>query len=120
MARTALTKTALPAFGSDGLDLTNASFTTLSTGSGNGKTWDFDATDIIILKNDTGGSATFTFILNPLSSVTALGATVTDPVVVVANGVTRILQVNSLFQQGSDSKVYVDCDVAGKVLVLDI
>lgn len=101
-----------------GYNLTDSTdFTTLSAGSGNGITVLFDPRDILVLKNDTGGPAVFTLLVPGEDKYSDKGITVPDETVTVAAGKTWIYQLTGIFKQ-SDGKVYVDCDVAGKLLVL--
>jgi len=115
MARTSIAATDLSKTGYNLSDSTD--FTTLSSGSGNGITVNFDPDDILVLKNDTGGSAVFTLKVPGESKYSDKGITVPDETVTVADGKTWIYQVTGIFKQ-SDGKVYIDCDVAGKVLIL--
>ena len=118
MAETNITAVAIP--GNDtGYALTDSSdFATLSTGAGNGVKFDFKANDIVILKNDTGGAAVFTLIAQEGSSFTTYNAAVTNPTVSVATAKTFVLKLAELFKKVSDGKAYIECDVAGKVLVM--
>jgi len=118
MARSELTKTSC-ARGMTGSVLTDATFTTLSTGSGNGVYFSYLGTDLIVLKNDTGGDATFTFVISTPSSYSTYGITITSPTVVVANGKTTLIRVSDLFKD-ADGEINIDCDVAGKVLVYNL
>lgn len=120
MARAALSATTITAITSNGYNLTDSSdFTTLSTGSGNGVEFTYDANDVLVLKNDTGGTATFTFVIATPSGVSAVGGSITSPTVEVADGKTHVMpSLPTVFKQ-ADGKVYVDCDVAGKVLLLN-
>jgi len=117
MTRSALTKIAPTSWTSEGTNLTDLAVTTMSTGSGNGKTFAHDNSDLIVLLNDTGGNATYTFIAEPVPSVTNLGGSITDPTVVVVTAKTHVLRPIAGIRQ-TDGDVYVDCDVAGKIAVL--
>ena len=120
MARATLTPTTLTAISSNGYNLTDSSdFTTLSTGSGNGVEFTHDPADLVVLKNDTGGAATYTLVLPALSQVTDVGGSVTDPTVTVADGKTHVFKSPTVLKQ-ADGKVYIDCDVAAEVLVLNL
>jgi hypothetical protein len=118
MARVALTKTTLSK-AVTGNNLTDATFTTITLGANNGVYWTYASTDLIILKNDSGGAAVYTFDLTTPAAYTALGITVTDPTITVDNGDTVILRVNELFRD-ANRRINVDCDVAGKILVYDV
>ena len=101
-----------------GYNLTDsAGFTTLSTGAGNGASFAYDGNNLIVLKNDTGGAAVYTVKVPTPSTYSGLSLTIPDMTVSVANGKTWLLEPNSVFRQ-SDGNVYIDCDVAGKILVL--
>ena len=71
--------------------------------------------ELIILKNDTAGAAVFTIKVptpNDLSGI----VTVPDDTINIATGKTYLLRPQSAYKQ-SDGRIYIDCDVAGKVLV---
>lgn len=114
MARTPIDRTALPAAS---LNLTDATFATLSTGAGNGIEVPFRPGDVLVLKNDSGGAAVFTVKVRQPAEFTAIGVTVPDETFSVANNKTHLVPLTTVFKQ-TDSDVYVDCDVAGKVLML--
>lgn len=119
MARTLITAQDIPAITSEGFNLTDATFTTMSTGSNNGVKFTHDPGTLIVMKNDTVGAADYTMILGSIGQITAVGGTVTDPVVDVAVGKTHIIRPDLAFKQ-SDGMVYIDCDVAAKILVLNV
>lgn len=116
MPRTTISRTALPVAG---LNLTDATFQTLSTGAGNGIEVPYRAGDVLILKNDTGGAATFTVKVRQPQEFAALSVTVPDKTFSVADGKTYIVPLATVFRQ-ADSDIYVDCDVAGEVLCLAV
>ena len=120
MARATVTATTVTAVSSNGYNLTDsADFTTLVAGAGNGVQFTHDGNDTLILKNDTGGAAVFTFKTPTPSSLSAVGGSVTEPTVTVADGKTHVMPpLGTVFKQ-SDGKVYIECDVAGKVLLLN-
>ena len=75
----------------------------------------FGGRELIILKNDTAGAAVFTIKVptpNDLSGI----VTVPDDTITIAAGKTYLLRPQSAYKQ-SDGRIYIDCDVAGKVLV---
>jgi hypothetical protein len=117
--RSALTKTVEVALTSNGLNLTDATYVTMSTGAGNGVTFDHDGADLVVLRNDTGGNATYTIKVPAPASLTAVGATVGDITITVVTAKIHAMRLPTLFKQ-SDGKVYIDCDVAAKILVLDL
>ena len=119
MARSELTITSLGAITANGTNLTDATFTTLSTGSGNGVYFDYDSNDLVVLKNDTGGAAVFTLVLVSPTSITDIGGSLTNPTVSVANGKTHVLRLTDALKQ-TDGDAYIDCYVAGKILVLNL
>ena len=118
MAAATITKVAIP-HTSAGYNLTDsADFTTLVAGSGNGVQFTHESDLIIVLKNDTGGSATFTLKIPASSSLTTYGGSITSPTIVVANGKTYLLRLDTLFRDGSTGYVTIECNVGGKALVL--
>lgn len=120
MSRTTVSATTITAISSNGYNLTDSTdFTTLATGSGNGVEFTYDANDILILKNGTASTANFTFVVATPSSVSSVGGSITSPTITLAAGKTHIMpSLPSVFRQ-SDGKVYIDCDAAGEVLLLN-
>jgi len=115
MARTPITATAVP---DTGLNITDASFATLGAGASNGVTFPYDSNNRVILKNDTGGAATFTIKVPTPTIYSNVGVTVPDMTVSVANGKMYEFKAVSLnVGRQSDGSIYIDCNVAGKVLV---
>lgn len=115
MARTGISSVAITATGYNLTDSTG--FATLGTGAANGVSFSYDSNTLIYLKNDTGGAAVFTVKIPTPTTYSGLSLTIPDMTVSVTNGKTVILQPNAIFRQ-TDGNVYIDCDVAGKVLVL--
>ena len=114
MARTTIAVTAIT---DTGFNLTDASFTTMSTGANNGVAFPYNGSNRIILRNDSGGSAAYTVKIPAVATYTALGVTIPDMTVTVATGKIWVLEPAAPMKQ-SDGSIYIDCDVAGKVLVL--
>lgn len=103
-----------------GYSLTDsADFDTLGTGAGNGVEIPFDSRSLIFLKNGTGNPATFTVKVPTPAKYVALGvgATDLDMTIEVADGKTYLLRPKDVMKQ-SDGDIYIDCDVAGAVLVV--
>jgi hypothetical protein len=115
MARSAFTTITIPATGYNLTD--SADFAALSTGAGNGKEVVYDPASRIVLKNTTGGAAAFTIKVPTPSQYSSIGITLSDMTVTVAASKTWELKPHATWQQ-SDGKVYIDCDVAGSLLVL--
>lgn len=115
MSRTAITADALTATGYNLTD--SADYVTMTPGGGNGVEIAFNARYLLALKNDTVGSATFTFDVPVNTDYSAKGVTIPDATVVVGAGDTHLYVMSAIFKQ-TDGDVYVDCDVAGKILVL--
>ena len=113
MARTAITATPIPA---TGLNITDATYATMGTGAGNGVSVSYDGNTRIVLKNDTGGAATFTVKIATPTSYSDIGVTFPDMSIAVANGKTWEFKPPAVWRQ-ADGNVYIDCNVAGKVLV---
>lgn len=114
MTRATIGRTAVP---DTGLNLTDASFATLGTGSGNGIEVPFRESDLLVLKNDTGGAAVFTLKVPQPTKFSNQSITVPDKTVSIATGKTWVYPTAVLYRQ-SDGDIYIDCDVAGKVAVL--
>lgn len=119
MARAALVKTEQVALTSNGLNLTDAALTTLSTGSGNGVSFAYDGNDLVVLRNDTGGDAVYTLVLRSLTGVTSVGGSLTNPTVTVATAKDHVFKLPDIFKQ-ADGNAYIDCDVAAKVGVINL
>lgn len=115
MTRETIAAVAVPVGGYNVTDSTD--FETLATGAGNGVVFPHNNDYRIILKNDTGGAATFTIKIPTPQNLADLSLTVPDFTVSVANGKTYELKGLSQFRQ-QDGNVYIDCSAAGKVLVL--
>lgn len=114
MARVPITRTAVP---DTGLNLTDATFATLATGANNGVEVPFREADLIVLKNDTGGAAVFTIKVPQPAQFAGQGVTIPDKTVNVATGKTLLYPSAQVFRQPAGA-IYIDCDVAGKVLAL--
>lgn len=95
----------------------SADFTVMGTGAGNGVEFTLDVRDIVVLKNTTGGDATYTFKIPADSRYTDYGGSVADDTIVVGTGDTWLRPLSTIFKQ-TTGKVHVDCDVAGSILVL--
>jgi hypothetical protein len=119
MATTAISRISLP-HTIAGYNLTDSSdFTTMATGAGNGVEFDYSADSIIVLKNDTGGAAVFTAKVVLTTAQTAYSVAITDPTRSVANNKTYIWRLDNTMFKDANSKVIIECDVAGKILVLN-
>lgn len=115
MARAAISTTSIP---DTGYNFTDGTGTTLSTGAGNGGEIDYDANTRIYLTNPTGGSSTWTINIPTPTSYSALSVTIPDMLITIAAGKTYVLKPAAVSRQ-ADGKVYIDCSVAGKLLVLN-
>jgi len=114
MTRVAISRTAL---GAAGLNLTDATYTTLSTGAGNGVEVPYREGDVLILRNDTAGAAVYTVKVVQPSAYSGQGLTIPDETFSVAAAKSWAIALETIYKQ-TDGDVYVDCDVAGKVLML--
>jgi hypothetical protein len=114
MARSAITRTAFPLAG---FNITDATYTTMATGANNGVTAPSQQGDVLILRNDTGGAAAYTIKTPQATGYAAQGITVSDVVVTVAAAKIWVYEPTTL-QRQADNQIYVDCDVAGKILLL--
>lgn len=99
-----------------GVNITDLTFATMATGAGNGRTWQHNVNDVILLKNDSGGPATFTLKAVTPSRFSAMGITVPDRTIVVADTKTVALRVSDVF--AADGIITLECDVAAKLAVL--
>lgn len=103
-----------------GYNLTDsADFTTLVTGAGNGIKFEYNDRLAIILKNDTGGAATFTILVPQIAILTEAGVTVPDADIAVATGKTYLVQQAYAFKD-EDGYITIECDVAGKILLITV
>ena len=114
MARTALAAVSIPA---TGYNLTDSSdFVAMTAGANNGKQIPFDGASRVILKNTTGGPSVYTIKIPTPGQYSAIGITLSDVTVTVAAGKSWEVKLHPAMKQ-ADEKVYVDCDVAGSILV---
>ena len=116
MTRSAVTKQTV-ARNLTGYNLASISFVATGVGAGNGRYWSHLQSDVVLLKNDTGGAAVFTIVFTAPSEYTRFGMTIASPTVTVADGKTVALRLGELLQDTSQ-QILLDCDVAGKVAVL--
>lgn len=114
MAAVTITKQNVAA---NGLNLTDATFSTLVAGAGNGVKFDYHPHNILVLKNDTGGAAVFTLKVTQPAEYSGPGITLPDETVSVADGKTYLYPSLPIFKNSS-AQVTVECDVAGKVIVI--
>lgn len=116
MAVTNITVTAFP---ETGFNVTDATYQATGIGSGNGVAFPYGPGDVVYLKNDTGGSATFSFLIGSAGSeFTDKGITIPAATEVVADGKTHVYKLSDIFKNNADGKVTIECTVAGKVMVL--
>jgi hypothetical protein len=116
MARSALNAVSLPTTGYNVTD--SADFAVMATGANNGKEIVYNGAVRILLKNTTGGAAVFTIKVPTPAQYTAIGLTLSDMTVTVAAGKTWELKPHAAMKQ-ADGKIYIDCDVAASILVLE-
>jgi len=118
MAATAISRVSLP-HTIAGYALTDSSdFSVLSTGAGNGVEFDYSADTVIVLKNTTGGAAVYTAVVVSTTAQSAYSVTISNPTKSVAAGKTVIWRLDNTQFKNADSKMKVECDVAGSILVL--
>lgn len=119
MARVPITAVEIPSASLNGYNLTDSSdFTTMATGADNGVEIPFSASTIIILKNASGVAADYTLKIPEPTGVADAGGGVTDSTISVADGKTHIIKPTSVMKQ-ADGKIYIDCDQAADILVLN-
>lgn len=100
-----------------GLNITDMTMTTMSTGAGNGVMVPYDPTTKLLLRNSTGGAAVYTVKVPTPTSYSNFSITIPDRTISLATGKDMIVKLDPVFKQ-SDSKVYIDCDVAGKIAAI--
>ena len=115
MARTALAAVAIPATGYNQTD--SADFAAMTPGANNGRIIDYDEAGRIVLKNTTGGAAVYTIKMVTPAPYAALGLSISDMTITVAAAKTWEVKPHAAMQQ-ADGDIYIDCDVAGSILVL--
>lgn len=120
MAATEITRTSVSRDES-GYNLTDsADFDTLTAGAGNGIKWAAVlGTDLVVLKNDTAGAGVFTLKMVQAPAYSGFSVTIPDVTVSVAAGKTVLMRLSDIFKD-SDGYVTIECDIAGKVLVLNL
>jgi outer membrane protein assembly factor BamB len=116
MPRVTIARTAVPA---TGLNITDATYTTLGVGAANGVEIPYRDGDLLILRNDSGSSATYTLKVAQPAVYSDVGVTVPDVTIVVATGKMHVVNTDAIMRQ-ADGDVYIDCSVAGKVLCLGL
>ena len=102
-----------------GYNLTDsAGFTAMTLGANNGVEIAYDAATLIVLKNTTGGVAVYTVKIPTPAQYTAIGITLSDITVTVAAAKMWLLKPHASMVQTAVGRIYIDCDVAGSILVL--
>jgi cobalamin biosynthesis protein CbiG len=100
----------------NGVNITDMTFATMTAGAGNGQVWTHNVNDVILLKNGTGGTATFTLKAVTPSRFSAMGITVPDKTITVAAAKTLALRLSDVFS--AEGIVTIECDVAANIAVL--
>jgi len=120
MPRTNIDTTNVKTVSANGYNLTDsADFKTLTLGANNGVEFTFSNQDVVIFKNDTGGDADFTVKSQQKDPHSGRNIVVPDDVVTVATGKSWAYSMSeSLHKEATNNVCQVDCDVAGKILVL--
>lgn len=114
MARTDITAQAVP---DAGLNITDMTMTTMSTGASNGVMVPYDPGTKLLLRNGTGGAAVYTIKVPTPSSYGDHSITIPDKTVNLATAKDMVYKLDAIFKQ-SDGKVYIDCDVAAKIAAI--
>jgi hypothetical protein len=114
MAAVAITPIAQSTSGYNLTDSTD--FETLVAGAGNGVSAPYNDTRLLLLKNTTGGPATFTILLKTISILSDLSITPDDFELVAADGKTYMLKPSDAMNDAGT--LTIECDVAGEVLAL--
>lgn len=114
MARTNIAASPIPA--ATGVNLTDATYSTLGVGTDNGVTFDYDPGEQIVLRAPAS-SATFTFLVPTPLDFSNKSITIPNVTVVVAANKSVLYRPTAIMRQ-ADGKVYLDCSVAGSVLLI--
>lgn len=118
MARVPITTLAIP---NTSVNITDATYTTMGTGADNGVTFEYNNSDVVILRNDTGGNATFTLIVVPIAELTNIGVTPANQTIVLPTGKIALLKPGAAIIGAAPSRtINIDCDVAAKILLRNI
>lgn len=118
MTRVPITTVAIPNISEN---ITDATYTTMATGADNGVSFSYNSRDVIILRNDTGGPATFTLIVNVSAELTAIGVTPANQTIVLATGKIALLKPGTaIIGPAPAQTIAIDCDVAAKILVRNV
>ena len=120
MARDNIDTTNVITIPAAGYNLTDsADFKTMTLGADNGVEFTFKTTDTVVLKNDSGGDADYTVKTAPKDPHNTRGQNPVDLVITVATGKTwNFSPSETLHAYASTLLVKIDCDVAGKIVVL--
>jgi len=113
MAETDAVVDALPAAGVE--VLAGPTYDVITSGAGNGTNYNFSSATFLVLYNDSGTTRIYTIKIEVPSIVSDAGATVVDSTVSVLNGKVHLVPLKNLYA-GTDGKVTIECDGAGKVL----
>lgn len=115
MARAAISVGTIPAGGLD--VILGGTYATMGVGANNGVTFDYQPGALVIVRNTSGATATFTFKVPTADGYAAKGLTVPDATLAVPNARTVLYPLSGIFVQ-PDGRVAVDCDVAGLIAVV--
>jgi len=102
---------------STGIVMADVTYTTMTSGTGNGVEFSFPDCEQVLIYNDTGGAATFTFLVPEPTKYGELGITFNDKTFSVDNGDFLLVHPDSRYQNTSQ-QIQVDCSVAGKIAVV--
>ena len=120
MARTNLSSGAIHKLDrSVGTDITTLTGDTIVIGPDNGLIVLYRPGNVLVFNNGTVNPATVTLKTANPNTAGAVGLIVADKTVSVPNGETLIYPVSAIFRQ-ADNVVYVDCDEAIDVAVLQL
>jgi hypothetical protein len=114
MARTEIAVTAMSGRVENLTD--SADYTAIAgTGSGNGATVSYHDTNLLLIKNDTGGPATVTIGVVQPTAYSDASVTIPDQSISIADTKEYIVQKREIYAQ-TDGFIYIDADVLVKVL----
>ncbi len=115
MARVSLASASIHNVDRDvGTDLTAIAGDTIVTGADNGLIIPYTPSRLLVLRNETAGSAVVTIKTANPAGAAAVNLTVADKSVTVGIGLTLLYPASAIFRQVGEV-VWLDCDVAIEV-----
>ena len=99
-------------YGNQGLNATDATeYSVLTSGSGNGRKFQFSQAGWMLLYNSSGGSITYTVLLPEPAQYQTLGVTFTDKTITVGAGQIHLVSLDSRYKH-DDGFIYVETNTS--------